>query len=48
MNATQQNMLVLGGLAAMAVLFALMVGLLSSQTLRDKGLRSAVKRWLGH
>ena len=47
MNATQQNMLVLVLLLGMAGVFAVLVGVLSSQTLRDEGLRGVVKRWLG-
>jgi hypothetical protein len=47
MNATQQNMLVLMLLVGMAAVFAVLVGVLSSQTLREEGLRRTVKRWLG-
>lgn len=47
MNATQQNMLVLAVLLGMACVFAVIVGFLSSQTLREEGLRRVVKRWLG-
>jgi hypothetical protein len=47
MNATQQNMLVLVLLLGMAGVFAILVGVLSSQSLRDEGLRRVVKRWLG-
>ena len=47
MDAAQQNvivlMLILGGAGLMAVL----VGVLSSRTLRDEGFRRVVKRWLG-
>lgn len=47
MSATQENLLVLIALLGMACLLALVVGVLSSQTIRDEGLRRAVKRWLG-
>jgi hypothetical protein len=47
MNATQQNMLVLVLLLGIAGVFAVLVGVLSSQSLRDEGLRRVVKRWLG-
>jgi hypothetical protein len=47
MNATQQNMLVLLLLVGMAGVFAIIVGVLSSQSLRDEGFRRVVKRWLG-
>jgi len=47
MNATQENLMVLGVLVGMASLGALVVGLLSSETLRQEGLRGMIKRWLG-
>ena len=47
MSATQENFLVLIVLLGMAGLLALVVGILSSQSLRDEGLRRVVKRWLG-
>ena len=47
MNATQQNMFVLILLLGIAAVFAVLVGVLSSQSLRDEGLRRVVKRWLG-
>jgi hypothetical protein len=47
MSATQENLLVLIALLGMACLLALVVGVLSSQSLRDEGLRRVVKRWLG-
>jgi hypothetical protein len=47
MNAAQQNVLVLALLFGASAIFALLVGVLSSQTLRDEGLRRVVKRWLG-
>jgi len=47
MDATQQNMLVLVLLLGMAGVFAILVGVLSSRSLRDEGLRRVVKRWLG-
>jgi len=47
MNATQQNMLVLLLLVGLAGVFAIIVGVLSSQSLRDEGFRRVVKRWLG-
>jgi hypothetical protein len=47
MNATQQNMLVLLLLVGVAGVFAIIVGVLSSQSLRDEGFRRVVKRWLG-
>jgi len=47
MGATQQNMLVLVLILGIAGVLAVGVGALSSQTLRDEGLRRLVKRWLG-
>ena len=47
MSATQENLLVLIALLGMACLLALVVGVLSSQTLREEGLRRVVKRLLG-
>ena len=47
MSATQQNLLVLLALLGMACLVALVIGVLSSQSLRDEGFRAVVKRWLG-
>ena len=47
MSATQQNMLALMVILGVAVVFAIFVGVLSSQSLRDEGLRGVVKRWLG-
>lgn len=48
MNATQQNLMVLMLLAGSATLFAIVLGLLSSRSLRDEGLRRLFKRWLGN
>jgi hypothetical protein len=48
MSATQENLLVLLAILGMACVLAVIVGALSSQTLRDEGLRRVVKRWLGH
>lgn len=47
MDATQLNFAVLFALAVMAGAFAILVGLLSSRSLREEGLRRVVKRWLG-
>ena len=47
MNATQQNLLVLLLILGVACVFAILVGVLSSQSVRDEGLRRVVKRWLG-
>ncbi len=47
MNATRENLLVLGLLVLFAAIGAVVVGALSSETLREQGLRRLVKRWLG-
>ena len=47
MDATQENLLVLLVILAMAGVLAVLVGVFSSQSLRDEGLRRVVKRWLG-
>ena len=47
MDATQQNLLVLALIVIVAGLVAVVVGILSSRTLRDEGVRYLVKRWLG-
>lgn len=47
MDATQQNMLAIFAVLAVAGVLAIGVGVLSSQTLRQEGLRRVVKRWLG-
>lgn len=47
MDATQLNFVVLFVLVAFAGVFAVVIGLLSSQSVRDEGLRRAIKRWLG-
>jgi hypothetical protein len=46
MDATQQNLLVLVVLGLAAALFALLVAVLSSRSLRDEGIKRLVKRWL--
>jgi Mn2+/Fe2+ NRAMP family transporter len=46
MDVTQQNYLILGILLAAAATGALVVGVLSSQSLREEGLRRLIKRWL--
>jgi len=48
MSAAQENFLVLAAILGIACVMAVVVGALSSQTLRDEGLRRVVKRWLGH
>jgi hypothetical protein len=47
MDAAQQNLLVLVLILSIAGVLAVFVGVLSSRTLRDEGLRRVVKRWLG-
>jgi len=47
MNAARENLLVLGLLVAFATAGAVVVGALSSETLRQQGLRRLMKRWLG-
>jgi hypothetical protein len=47
MDAAQQNLFVLVLILSGAGLLAVLVGVLSSRTLRDEGLRRLVKRWLG-
>jgi hypothetical protein len=47
MDATLLNFVVLFGLALLAGVSAIAVGLLSSQSLREEGLRRVIKRWLG-
>jgi hypothetical protein len=46
MDATQLNLMVMVGVLAGAGVLAVLVALLSSQTLRREGLRQVVKRWL--
>jgi hypothetical protein len=48
MDTMQQNLLVLIALAGAASVGALVVAALSSQSLRQLGLKQLVKRWLGH
>jgi hypothetical protein len=47
MDATRENLIVLGLLVLFAAAGAIVVGALSSETLRRQGLRQLVKRWLG-
>jgi len=47
MDAAQQNLLVLVLIVIIAAVVAVFVGVLSSRTLREEGLRRLVKRWLG-
>ena len=47
MDAMQENWLVLLALAATAAVFSVVFGVLSSRTLREDGIRRAMKRWLG-
>ena len=47
MDATQQNLLVLIGILGAAGVGAIVVATLSSQSLREQGLKRLVKRWLG-
>jgi len=46
MDATQLNLMAMLAILAAAGVFAVLVALLSSQTLRHEGLRQVVKRWL--
>lgn len=48
MDSSQQNLLVILLILGGAGILAGLVGILSSQTLRDEGIRRLVKRWLGH
>jgi Mn2+/Fe2+ NRAMP family transporter len=45
MDASQQNYLVLAVLLIAAAGGALLVGAMSSQSLREEGLRGVLKRW---
>ncbi len=47
MSADQLNILVLALILGVSALLAVIVGVLSSHTLRDEGLRHLIKRWLG-
>ncbi|HEX7885720.1 MAG TPA: hypothetical protein VF474_07065 [Phenylobacterium sp.] len=47
MDATKDNLLVMGLLLLFATIGAVVVGALSSETLREQGLRRLIKRWLG-
>jgi hypothetical protein len=47
MDALQQNIFVLVLLVLLAGGLAVLVGILSSKSLREEGLRRLVKRWLG-
>ena len=47
MDATQLNFAVLFLLLLVAIAFALVVGVLSSRSLREEGFRQVVKRWFG-
>ena len=47
-DATQQNLLVLTAILGVAGFGAVFVAILSSRSLREKGLKGLVKRWLGH
>jgi hypothetical protein len=46
-DATQLNFAVLLVLLVIAGVFAVLVGALSSRSLREEGLRRVIKRWLG-
>lgn len=47
MDATKENLLVIGLLLLFALVGAVVVGALSSETLREQGFRRLIKRWLG-
>lgn len=47
MNATQLNLLALLLVLAFAGVGVLVVAVLSSRSLRERGLKQLVKRWLG-
>ncbi len=47
MDSSQQNYLILAVLLVAAAGGALVVGALSSRSLREEGLRRLIKRWLG-
>ena len=47
LDATQLNYAVLIGVLLAAAALAGVVGVLSSRSLREEGLRRVVKRWLG-
>lgn len=47
MSAVQQNFLVLIAVVGVALVLALLVGLVGSRSLRDEGILRAVKRWFG-
>ena len=46
MDATQLNLMAILAVLAAAGVLAVVVAFLSSQTLKDEGLRRVVKRWL--
>ena len=46
MNTIDENLVVLAMLAVLAAGVALVVGILSSDTLRHEGLRGVMRRWL--
>lgn len=46
MDATQLNLMAMLAVLVVAGVFGVLVAVLSSQTLRDEGLRRLVKRWL--
>lgn len=46
MDATQLNLMAILAVLAGAGVLGVLVAVLSSQTLRDEGLRRVVKRWL--
>jgi hypothetical protein len=47
MTPIDENLIVLALLAVLAGAVAVLVGVLSSDTLRHEGLRGVVKRWFG-
>lgn len=46
MNATQMNLMAILAVLAVAGVLGVLVAFLSSQTLKNEGLRRVVKRWL--
>lgn len=46
MDATQLNLMAMLAVLAGAGVFAVLVAVLSSRTLKHEGLRAVVKRWL--
>jgi hypothetical protein len=46
MDSAQLNLMAILAVVAVAGVFAVLVAVLSSQTLRHEGLRRVVKRWL--